>query len=111
MTHFPSLTLDTNLHKILARRMAEGQGVSLRSCKLLTRAYYSLLREDQAPAHHPPPPRPRTSDPKLDWSTLLQTDGQQLANIVAGYSTLVRGLNDELMVELMRKVRGRDNVE
>jgi len=100
---FTSLTLDTNLHKILARRMAEGQGVSLRSCKLLTRAYYSLLRDGQAPVHHPPPPRPRTDDPKLDWSTLLQTDGQQLANIVAGYSTLVRGLNDELMGELMRK--------
>ena len=28
----------------------------------------------------------------------------QLRNIVAGYSALVRGLNDELMVELMSKV-------
>jgi len=105
---FTSSTLDTNLHKILARRMVGGQGVSLRSCKLLTRAYYSLLREEgraqspslQLPAPRPQPPR---EDPKLDWSTLLQTDGQQLRNIVAGYSALVRGLNDELMVELMSK--------
>ena len=28
----------------------------------------------------------------------------QLRNIVEGYSALVRSLNDELMVELMRKV-------
>lgn len=104
---FTSSTLDTNLHKILARRMAGGQGVSLRTCKLLTRAYYSLLREEAGST--PPVVLPlgrnivRRDDPKLDWNTLLQTDGQQLRNIVAGYSALVRGLNDELMVELMKK--------
>merc|ERR1712066_353035 len=42
---FASSTLDTNLHKILARRMAGGQGVSYHSCKLLTKAYYKLLRD------------------------------------------------------------------
>ena len=30
---------------------------------------------------------------------------KQLRNIVEGYSALVRSLNDELMVELMRKVK------
>lgn len=105
---FTSSTLDTNLHKILARRMAGGQGVSLRTCKLLTRAYYSLLREEAGST--PPVVLPlakttiiRRNEPKLDWKTLLQTDGQQLKNIVAGYTALVRGLNDELMVELMKK--------
>jgi len=103
---FLSSTLDTNLHKILARKMAEGQGVSYRSCKLLTKAYYSLLRD-------PVPAQPsltaqtlsRTSrkDPKLNWQTLLQTDTQQLAKIVSGYSALVKSLNEELVRELINK--------
>jgi len=103
--NFTSSTLDTNLHKILARRMAGGQGVSLRSCKLLTRAYYSLLRDEGQCTSSPLAilPRPQREDPKLDWATLIQTDRQQLRNIVEGYSALVRSLNDELMVELMRK--------
>jgi len=103
--NFTSSTLDTNLHKILARRMAGGQGVSLRSCKLLTRAYYSLLRDEGQCTLSPQAilPRPQREDPKLDWATLIQTDRQQLRNIVEGYSALVRSLNDELMVELMRK--------
>jgi len=103
--NFTSSTLDTNLHKILARRMAGGQGVSLRSCKLLTRAYYSLLRDEGqcTPSPQPTLPRPQREDPKLDWATLIQTDRQQLRNIVEGYTALVRSLNDELMVELMRK--------
>ena len=42
---FASSTLDTNLHKILARRLAGGQPVSYDSCKLLTKAYYKLLRD------------------------------------------------------------------
>jgi len=103
---FASDTLDTNLHKILARKMAGGQGVSLRHCKLLTKAYYNLLREQQVPVTSPVREKARFAgrqDPKLSWQTLLQTDGQQLANIVAGYSALVKSLNEELVTELVNK--------
>lgn len=105
---FASSTLDTNLHKILARKMAGGQGVSFRSCKLLTKAYYNLLREPMAPSTSTPQPQiairlNSKDDPKLNWQTLLQTEGQQLANIVAGYSALVKSLNEELVTELINK--------
>jgi len=104
---FLSCTLDTNLHKILARRMAGGQGVTLRTCKLLTKAYYSLLREPVTPSLEGVTTVSRQSqracDPKLDWQTLLHTDGKQLANIVAGYSALVKSLNEELVTELINK--------
>eukprot|EP00092_Neocalanus_flemingeri_P027521 GFUD01029856.1.p1 GENE.GFUD01029856.1~~GFUD01029856.1.p1 ORF type:complete len:237 (-),score=102.02 GFUD01029856.1:177-887(-) len=105
---FASSTLDTNLHKILARRMAGGQGVSFRSCKLLTKAYYKLLRQPvaQTTTSHQQQAIIRLNskdDPKLNWQTLLQTDGQQLANIVAGYSALVKSLNEELVTELIIK--------
>lgn len=107
---FASNTLDTNLHKILARRMAGGQGVSFRSCKLLTKAYYSLLRdtsgESKGGGGGLQDLRQRISskdDPKLSWQTLLQTDGQQLKNIVAAYSALVKSLNEEVVGELINK--------
>jgi len=105
---FASSTLDTNLHKILARKMAGGQGVSFRSCKLLTKAYYNLLRDPMAPTssslQQPVIVRLNSKDdPKLNWQTLLQTEGQQLANIVAGYSALVKSLNEELVTELINK--------
>jgi len=104
---FASSTLDTNLHKILARKMAAGQGVSFRSCKLLTKAYYSLLRDPVPPQtldHAQGPGRASSSkDPKLSWQTLLQTDTQQLAKIVSGYSALVKSLNEELVKELINK--------
>jgi len=102
---FASSTLDTNLHKILARKMAAGQGVSFRSCKLLTKAYYSLLR-DPVPPQTMDLSQGRVSsskDPKLSWHTLLQTDTQQLAKIVSGYSALVKSLNEELVKELINK--------
>jgi len=105
---FTSSTLDTNLHKILARKMAGGQGVSFRSCKLLTKAYYNLLREPvvTSPTTHSHQPASRgksKDDPKLNWQTLLQTEGPQLANIVAGYTALVKSLNEELVTELINK--------
>ena len=96
---FASSTLDTNLHKILARKMAGGQvdinpfsqiilfihhqGVSFRSCKLLTKAYYNLLREPvvTSPTTHSHQPASRgksKDDPKLNWQTLLQTEGPQV---------------------------------
>ena len=105
---FTSSTLDTNLHKILARRMAGGQGVSYHSCKLLTKAYYKLLRDPSSPGVAPPAPAQPlythgAGDNKLSWQLLVKTDLNQLNNIVAGYSALVKSLNEELVQELMVK--------
>ena len=105
---FASSTLDTNLHKILARRMAGGQGVSYHSCKLLTKAYYKLLRDPSSPGVVAPPlpSQPFTNgagNNKLSWQNLVNTDARQLSNIVAGYSALVKSLNEELVQELMVK--------
>ena len=36
--------LETNLHKILARKFLDSEEVSFRKAKLLTKAYYQLLR-------------------------------------------------------------------
>ena len=169
--------------KILMIFTNVSKGVSLRSCKLLTRAYYSLLRwflailtmslylslslviiakGTRANVHRVhslfcPDPRGKMVIPDFFllpsiWSEMfcfsflgriLSWTGQlwyrqignrwknyscpspvflnltsysiiidipwllsltQLRNIVDGYSALVRSLNDELMVELMRKV-------
>ena len=81
---FASSTLDTNLHKILARRMAGGQGVSYHSCKLLTKAYYKLLRDPASPGvvAPPPPSQPYThncaGNTKLSWQSLVKTDSKQV---------------------------------
>ena len=81
---FASSTLDTNLHKILARRMAGGQGVSYHSCKLLTKAYYKLLRDPASPGVVAPPlpARPYThncaGNTKLSWQSLVKTDTKQV---------------------------------
>lgn len=106
---FASSTLDTNLHKILARRLAGGQPVSYDSCKLLTKAYYKLLR-DPAITGVTSTVQPQklythncSDNSILNWQSLVKTDTQQLKNIVAGYSGLVRSLNDQLMQELMTK--------
>ena len=37
-------SLETNLHKILARKFLDSEEVSFRKAKLLTKAYYQLLR-------------------------------------------------------------------
>lgn len=42
-------SLETNLHKILARKIQDSEEVSFRKAKLLTKAYYMLLRESSAP--------------------------------------------------------------
>ena len=123
---FASSTLDTNLHKILARRLAGGQPVSYDSCKLLTKAYYKLLRDPAVSqvglvsagqgelfTHN-------TTD-TINWQSLVGADKEQvklirqknifsikhwlfkLEKIVAGYTGLARSLNDQLMQELMTK--------
>jgi len=106
---FATSTLDTNLHKILARRLAGGQPVSYDSCKLLTKAYYKLLRN---PSVNEMKTKKQTQElythnctdkSLLNWQSLVKTDTKQLANIVAGYTGLVKSLNDQLMQELMTK--------
>jgi len=105
---FASSTLDTNLHKILARRLAGGQPVSYDSCKLLTKAYYKLLRDPAVSqvglvsagqgelfTHN-------TTD-TINWQSLVGADKEQLKKIVAGYTGLARSLNDQLMQELITK--------
>ena len=85
---FASSTLDTNLHKILARRMAGGQGVSYHSCKLLTKAYYKLLRDPASPGvvAPPPPSQPYThncaANSKLSWQSLVKTETKQVSGIL-----------------------------
>ena len=37
-------SLETNLHKILARKFLDSEEVSFKKAKLLTKAYYQLLR-------------------------------------------------------------------
>merc|ERR1719429_491511 len=107
---FASSTLDTNLHKILARRLAGGQPVSYDSCKLLTKAYYKLLRDpavSDVMVSNTVTPRPYThncSESSVpNWQALLKTDTKQLEKIVAGYSGLARSLNDQLVQELETK--------
>jgi len=101
---FTSSTLDTNLHKILARKIADSQEISFSKAKLLTKAYYKLLR-DVAEDIAVPSLRmvQQQNEPRLSWQTLLQTDTQQLQKIVSGYSALIKSLNDELVSELILK--------
>ena len=82
---FASSTLDTNLHKILARRLAGGQPVSYDSCKLLTKAYYKLLRDpavSDVMMSNTVTPRPYThncSESSVpNWQALLKTDTKQV---------------------------------
>ena len=49
----PLPSLETNLHKILARKIADSEEVSFRKAKLLTKAYYKLLRESATPLVDP----------------------------------------------------------
>ena len=81
---FASSTLDTNLHKILARRLAGGQPVSYDSCKLLTKAYYKLLR-DPAITGVTSTVQPQklythncSDNSILNWQSLVKTDTQQV---------------------------------
>lgn len=41
-------SLETNLHKILARKFLDSEEVSFKKAKLLTKAYYQLLRTNNA---------------------------------------------------------------
>jgi len=97
-----SSVLEINLHKILARRMQEGQEVSFGKAKLLTKVYYSLLRDSTLPSTTNTF-KARKPDPQLDWATLIHADIVQLRNIVSGYSAIISTLNDDLLRELQTK--------
>ncbi len=43
-------SLETNLHKILARKIQDSEEMTFRKAKLLTKAYYRLLRRESAAA-------------------------------------------------------------
>ena len=82
---FASSTLDTNLHKILARRLACGQPVSYDSCKLLTKAYYKLLRDPAVISDVTSTVQPQklythngSDNSILNWQSLVKTDTQQV---------------------------------
>ena len=82
---FASSTLDTNLHKILARRLAGGQPVSYDSCKLLTKAYYKLLRDPAVISDVTSTVQPQklythngSDNSILNWQSLVKTDTQQV---------------------------------
>ena len=68
--------------------MAGGQGVSYHSCKLLTKAYYKLLRDPASPGVVAPPlpsqPYTINSGPntKLSWQSLVKTDTKQVSILV-----------------------------
>ncbi len=46
-------SLETNLHKILARKIQDSEEMTFRKAKLLTKAYYKLLRESTKPLVDP----------------------------------------------------------
>ncbi len=46
-------SLETNLHKILARKIQDSEEITFRKAKLLTKAYYKLLRESTTPLVDP----------------------------------------------------------
>lgn len=110
-TSLPSL--ETNLHKILARKIQDSEEISFRKAKLLTKAYYKLLRESATPIVDPQiqvlmhrgnvKEGKRIGEGRLDWQTLLGTDLQELRRIVKGLENTVKALNDYLMELLLER--------
>ena len=101
-------SLETNLHKILARKIQDSEDVSFRKAKLLTKAYYKLLRESASPIVDPQlqverqqrmerATSKRIGEGRLSWQTLLRTDPSELKRTVAGLGNTVRALNEYLM--------------
>ena len=63
--------------------MADNQDISYNKAKLLTKAYYKLLRDVASDHPHDMEQQDRImqqeNEPRLSWQTLLQTDVQQVA--------------------------------
>ena len=91
--------------------MWDSEEGSFRKAKLLTKAYYKLLRES-APVSASTAPLPVLSSSKrgpptarrvgdaslrLSWPTLLRTEPAELRRIVSGLGNTVKALNDYLM--------------
>ena len=107
-------SLETNLHKILARKIADSEEVSFRKAKLLTKAYYKLLRESATPIIDPQVQviRKRREEEeftlkigqgRLSWQMLLSKDNAELKRTVGGLSNTVKALNDFLMDMLVER--------
>lgn len=116
-------SLEMNLHKILARKIQDSEEVSFRKAKLLTKAYYKLLREQKvdltvlqsANGHQPPSSdfKRKIHDDRLSWPKLLCTEPGELKRIVVGMSNTVKALNDylvDLLVERDELLATQDNL-
>lgn len=105
--------LETNLHKILARKFLHSEEVSFKKAKLLTKAYYRLLRKRTHPQIEFAPfqetssshSRPLIIDERLSWSALVAADTKELSRMVAGLTNTAKALNDYLM-ELLQERDG-----
>ena len=64
-------SLETNLLKILARKIQDSEDISFRKAKLLTKAYYRMLRNN---SDFPQNNYSGTSQP-LEYSSLVVTSG------------------------------------
>eukprot|EP00096_Caligus_rogercresseyi_P002239 TRINITY_DN14316_c0_g1_i1.p1 TRINITY_DN14316_c0_g1~~TRINITY_DN14316_c0_g1_i1.p1 ORF type:complete len:270 (+),score=80.92 TRINITY_DN14316_c0_g1_i1:192-1001(+) len=110
--------IETNLHKILARKIHDCEEMSFSKTKLLTKAYYQLLRDlngnENVPSrllpslHEPNPgtPLPKKSlstDIRIPWQTLISSDSNELKRIVNGLSNSAQALNEYLMELLIER--------
>lgn len=130
-TAIPSL--ETNLHKILARKFQDSEEVSFKKAKLLTKAYYQLLRTNnsdvvaasetskrdafQSLAFTPgvfrkqkstsallsKPIRMSPRDDRLSWPALLRANNTDLGRMAAGLSNTVAALNEYLVDLLLER--------
>ncbi|XP_040574076.1 uncharacterized protein [Lepeophtheirus salmonis] len=116
--HISSLPLlETNLHKILARKIHDFEDISFQKTKLLTKAYYQLLRDlnenDNVPKNLIPSSLPTTGNPaakktlshdiRIPWQTLIGSDSKELKRIVNGLTNSAQALNEYLMELLIER--------
>ena len=128
-------SLETNLHKILARKFADemsrnsdsssstAEEVSFQKAKLLTKAYYRLLRSNQddakAPsgstgptsliqpgekvAEKPVSEKTAAADERLRWQALINADAEDLKRMVDGLGNTAQALNEYLVDILVER--------
>ncbi len=93
--------------------------MSFRKAKLLTKAYYKLLRESSTPLVDPqvqvirrreeedsgmgPVRALRIGERRLSWQTLLKQDSAELKRTVRGLSNAVKALNEFLVDMLVER--------
>ena len=92
----------------------DSEEVSFRKAKLLTKAYYKLLRESSEPLIDPQVYVQRMREERsrlnrkvvsdrIDWQTLLLTDKADLRRTVNGLGNTVSALNDYLVDLLLER--------